>query len=101
MKADTFYTDHAIDDLVLTSDEAFELFRRNFKWNLSNCTVSEDGKLMTYDLRTTRLADQIEQEAEKIIELLHLPLEAAIETWTRGPYPAGQVVYLRVRFINS
>lgn len=60
---------------VEPQDEAMEAFRKQFKL-VAGCQVSEDGKVMVYQMQTLAGAARWMGEAQRIITANLLPLKA-------------------------
>lgn len=77
------YTEHLVDDQILSPDDAMEKFRQAFPM-VGHCNVYAEGNIMSYRLRVAANAKSWESLARSIIKQLNLPLEANVEVWQKG-----------------
>lgn len=75
-------THHMVDN-VEPQDEAMDQFRRMFKL-VAGCNVSDDGKVMVYQMRTVASAARWLSDAKSVINSKRLPLEAGVKAKMKG-----------------
>lgn len=76
-------------------DEAMDEFRKLFKL-VAGCKVSEDGKLMTYQMQTVPGAARLLSEAKGIISVNRLPLDADVKAYQKKGDTVPHKVELRI-----
>ncbi len=76
-------THHCIDDLP-AQDRAMETFRRHFPFPNRQVTVSEDGRIMTFRLRSSLMTANYLHMARIIIACFHLPLQVEHDEFKIG-----------------
>jgi hypothetical protein len=76
-------------------DEAMDQFRRLFKL-VAGCNVSNDGKLMVYQMQTLPGAARWLSDAQLIITANLLPLDASVKAYTKKGQQIPERVELRI-----
>lgn len=75
-------------------DEAMEQFRKMFKL-VAGCNVSEDGKVMVYQMQTLAGAARWSSEAQATITANQLPLSAGVRAVRKG----GEITSVELRIV--
>lgn len=76
-------------------DLAMESFRKLFKL-VAQCKVSDDGKLMVYQMQTLAGAARWASEAQGIISVNRLPLDASVKGYIKKGQMVPHKVELRI-----
>jgi hypothetical protein len=85
----------AVEKVVDQQDLVMDRFRKNFKL-VAGCNVSEDGKVMTYQMQTLAGAARWLSIAEGIISANRLPLTASVKAYQKKGEAAPHKVELRI-----
>jgi hypothetical protein len=75
-------------------DEAMDQFRKLFKL-VAGCKVSDDGKVMVYQMQTVASAARWLSDARSIITVNRLPLETGV----RAIQEKGKVTSVELRIV--
>ena len=81
--------------VVEPQDEAMDEFRKLFKL-VAGCKVSEDGKVMVYQMQTLAGAARLLSEAEGIVSVNKLPLDASVKAYQKKGEKVPHRVELRI-----
>lgn len=76
-------------------DEAMDAFRKLFKL-VAGCKVSEDGKVMVYQMGTVASAARWASEAQATISCNRLPLDASVKAYQKKGEKEPHRVELRI-----